>query len=380
MSTFIRRNLSGITASSIEKYLLLTGWDRDYSFVNDHISVFQRRDDIDFRIAVPATEDFSDYYERVYDLVTMLSLLLDKSENEIINSLKSAYTDRIEFRIITETSKEGKIPLDYAAQCLAGLKDLVLYAACAEEKASPICARTYNAAKSSLDKFQFEQTGMGSFVFNVGVRVASEEFEQLFLEEIDPPPPESTEHKVIKRIATAIQQVNAVADRQIKISDLVVNAYENGLTANMCDALSMLRPTGGEDIVLETSVHYAEAITREVVPASVSVFDNMHFALVDEISRVYKDCTLIEDVSFTGMITMLSKNGLGTGDDAENKIRLWTKYEGRMRAVDLLLSPDDHAMACDAYRDEKEVRVAGTLDKSGKHWFFSEVIEFSVLD
>ena len=62
---------------------------------------------------------------------------MEKTEQEIIDSLKSAYTDRLQFRIITEESQGGKLPLDYAARCLEGLKDLVLYAACAEENAKP---------------------------------------------------------------------------------------------------------------------------------------------------------------------------------------------------------------------------------------------------
>ena len=61
----------------------------------------------------------------------------------------------MQFRIITEESKNGKIPLDFAARCLDGLKDLVLYAACAEENAKPVCAKIYNGAKRSLERFQF---------------------------------------------------------------------------------------------------------------------------------------------------------------------------------------------------------------------------------
>jgi len=55
-----------------------------------------------------------------------------------------------------------------------------------------------------------------------------------------------------------------------------------------------------------------------------------------------------------------------------------TKYDGQTRAVDLTLSAANHAKACDAYRDDKEVTVEGTIDKSGKHWIFSEVTTFRV--
>lgn len=292
--------------------------------------------------------------------------------------LQDGYTDRMQFRIIAESSKNGRIPLDYAARCIEGLKELVLYAACAEEKACPICVRTFNNAKVNLDKFQFEQTEIGSFIFNVGVQVADEDNEQLFLPEVNPQPYEPPEHRIVKRIEKAILQIDDVAERRITMSNLVENAYEEGITANMCDAISMLKPEDG-DIELETSIHYAEAITRAVIPPTVRKFDNIHFALVDDISRRYKDCTLIEDVTLRGMINMLSKSASAV-EEGENTVRLFTKIDGKSRAVTLHLSPENHTLACDAYRDDKEVEVSGVIDKSGKYWFFSQVNSFRVIE
>ena len=378
MNAILNKSLNGITPASIEKYLSFTGWKRDTSFANHKLMVFQNNTEGNLRIAVPATTAISDYIARVYDLILTLSSLTDCAENDIIASLKSAYTDRMQFRIIAESSKNGKIPLDYAARCIEGLKELVLYAACAEEKACPICVRTFNNAKVNLDKFQFEQTEIGSFIFNVGVQVADEDNEQLFLPEVNPQPYEPPEHRIVKRIEKAILQIDDVAERRITMSNLVKNAYEEGITANMCDAISMLKPEDG-DIELETSIHYAEAITRAVIPPTVRKFDNIHFALVDDISRRYKDCTLIEDVTLRGMINMLSKSA-SAAEEGENTVRLFTKIEGKSRAVTLHLSPENHTLACDAYRDDREVEVSGVIDKSGKYWFFSEVNSFRVIE
>lgn len=379
MSLIERKRLVGITSASIEKYLLLTGWNRVGNLGNK-ISVFSDKEDDTFRLAVPASDSVSDFYERVSDLVHTLSAYSEKTEQSIIDSLKSAFTDRIQFRIITEDSKEGKLPLDYASRCLEGMKDLILYAACAEENAKPICVRTYNSAKANLDNFRFEQTELGSFIFSIGVQVANEDFEQMYLDEIAPPPEEPPAHKIVKRIETAIQQIDNAVNRQVTLSELVENAYVDGITANMCDAIAKLRPDGDGDMLLETSIHYAEAITRTVQPPKVCTFDSIHFAVATEISNRYKDCTLIEDVTLSGTIRMLSKSGSSAEDESENKVRLLTKYEGKQRGVDLTLSSANHKVACDAYRDDKEVSVTGTLDKSGKYWFFSQVTGFEVTE
>ena len=207
---------------------------------------------------------------------------------------------------------------------------------------------------------------------------SDEDNEQLFLPEVNPQPYEPPEHRIVKRIEKAILQIDDVAERRITMSNLVENAYEEGITANMCDAISMLKPEDG-DIELETSIHCAEAITRAVIPPTVRKFDNIHFALVDDISRRYKDCTLIEDVTLRGMINMLSKSASAV-EEGENTVRLFTKIDGKSRAVTLHLSPENHTLACDAYRDDKEVEVSGVIDKSGKYWFFSQVNSFRVIE
>lgn len=379
MNAYLLKNLKGITSASIEKYLLFTGWIRDDTFRNPRMWVFKNKLDPELIIAVPASEKATDFYPRVYSLIQTLSAINEKSEQEIIDSLKSAYTDRLQFRIITKESKGGKIPLDYAARCIEGLKDLVLYAACAEENAKPVCVRTYNSAKRALERFQFGQTQIGSFIINIDVQVADEENEQLYLAEATIPPEESPEHKIIKRIGTAITQIDNVANRQVEVGDLIEDAYIDGITANMCDALAKLNPEKSEDVMIETSVYYAEALTQTVEPPKICTLDNAHFLFIDEISKRYKDCTLIEDVTLEGTIKMLSKSTSNDGDEEENTVRLLTKIDGQMRSITLHLSPENHMLACNAYRDDNEVNVSGTIDKSGKYWFFTEVTEFKVI-
>ena len=73
MSLIERKRLVGITSASIEKYLLLTGWNRVGNLGNK-ISVFSDKEDDTFRLAVPASDSVSDFYERVSDLVRTLML------------------------------------------------------------------------------------------------------------------------------------------------------------------------------------------------------------------------------------------------------------------------------------------------------------------
>lgn len=379
MNSIIVKNLKGITAASVEKYLTFTGWERDKAFANPRLWVFRNKKDPEFRLAVPGNENSKDFYYKLFDIIETLSAYCDRPVEEIIESLKSAYTDRIQFRIISDCTKDGKLPLSYATQCIEGLKDLVLYAACAEENARPVCLRTYTHARTRLDKFQFAQTAYGSFVFNIDVQVAEEDNEQDYLPEVVTGIPESPEHRIVKRIKTAIDQIDSAASRTAAIGDLVTTAYYDGITANMCDALYKLKPEGTENVCIETTIRYAEVITQSAQEVSRKTLENIHFLVADEISKRYKDRNLIEDVVLTGTIKMLTKECNPDNDEIENTIRLVTKIDKQVRSISVHLSVMDHIAACNAYRDDKEVEIAGTLDKSQARWFFTNVTSFKVL-
>ncbi len=379
MNSIVEKNLRGITAASVEKYLRFSGWERDLDFANHRLWVFYYREDPEFRLAIPSNDTSKEFFTKLYDIIFTLSDFQGRSHEEIIEAMKSAYVDRIQFRIISEVTKDGKLPLSYATRCIEGLKELVLYAACAEESARPICLRAFNHARTSLDKFQFAQTGYGSFVFNIDVCIVDEENEQEYLREVIDQFPDSDEHKIVKRIKTAIEQIDSAVERTAEIRDLVATGYQDGVTANICDALGKLRPEGTEDIQVETTFRFAEAITQSIEEPARTTLSNIHFMVADEISKRFKDRNLIEDVALTGTIKMLTKENNPDSNENENTIRLVTRIDGKPRSISVHLSAADHIAACDAYRDDREVEISGTLDKSQSRWFFTEVTEFKVL-
>lgn len=202
----------------------------------------------------------------------------------------------------------------------------------------------------------------------------------MYLLDVAPTIPEPKEHKVVQRIRTAFNQVDQVASRQVRLDDIIDTAYEDGMTANICDAILKLRPEELHDAVLETTFRYAEALTHSTEEVSVCKFESEHFMYAEEVSKRYKDYSLVEDVDILGRIIMLSKDSDAPEDEPENTIRMRTVFDGKNRTITLHLSPEDHKMACDAYRDSQEVHVVGTLDKSGKYWFFEEIESFEVLE
>lgn len=362
-----------ITAASMDRYLQLNGWTRNYDFANRNMMVYTSRNNSPKTIAIPASEEFDDFYSIVSNVIELLQKKENRPANEIIKDITTTFIDRLEIRVISEITEDGKIPLEYAADCVEGLKELILYSVCAEQSARPICYRATEYAKSLLNKFKLAQTEKGSFILNVDIQVVDENNEQTVLDGCECDVPTPFEHKVIERIGTAIGQVDAIVQNQCQLSETAETAFEDGITANMCDAFLKMRPVSDADKVT-TTIRFASSLTNRTGQVKRIEMRANHFLVIDELSKIYRDKVAIQDVNLTGIIRSLSKR---TESDSDLKtIRLYTTFNGSPRTVTISLSDAQYRIACDAHRDGLEVSVSGELDMSERYWVMNNVTNF----
>lgn len=365
------RPIEGITVLSLDRYLNLTGWDRDFDFPNKHIWNYHYREIPERRLAIPASDEYVDYPVRLESIIETLSVINGTPKEEIIKDLKATYFDRLEFRIISPISVNGKLPLDYAAECIEGIKDLILYSACAVQDARPICLKATSRAKENLSKFELGQTEVGSFIINVDAKVVDENDDHII--KLDYPTP-SIEHRIVERISTAIHQVEMVTSQQRQITDMASEAFKDGITANMCESFLRLQPEDRGPIELEATIRYASAVTDKIGVKRRAKLGDVHFAVMKEISSIYRDKTIVEDMTLTGII-----NKMQLRNQEEHTIAIDCKVNGGRRIVQAILSDEQHKLACDAYESTLLVKISGVVNKSQKIWAISEIERFEVL-
>jgi len=362
-------NLKNITAASLERYLLINGWIRNYDFLNRNLMVFELNEEI---LAFPASEKFTDFYAVLPNILESLSYLYDKSESDISKEIAASYRDLLEFRIKADFSNEGQLPLDYASECIDGIKELILYAACAEQFKQPVCFRITNNAKNLLNSFRLSQTEVGSFVINIDIQVADEE-EQYTLNGIEVD--SGIEHMVVERIGQAIKQIDVITKDYKLFSEIIDDAYATGVTANMCDALMKLKPDA-LDAEIETKIRYATACGKK--ETDVIKIKNHHFYIMNEISRYYKSQDSQVTTSVEGYITSLNKKRIDIVH-ADRVIRAVVDLNGVMRSVIAELCEADYRIACDAHRDGEKIFISGILDTSKRIYRFLRVESFGII-
>ena len=362
-------SLKGISPQAIDRYLSLCGWERDFSFQNRKIWRYSHKSESEVQLLVPARDDLPDYLLRVEQVISILGEIFEKPEVEIVNDLFTTYSDRLEFRVISPFAEAGKLPLDYATECIEGIKNLILYSACAVHDAKPICLKASNKAKETLNRFELGQTGIGSFVINIDAKVASEDDDHIGrLGE----PSSTDEHKVVERISTAIQQVKKITEGA-KISDIAVAASKDGITANMCESFLKLKPPHDPCTELETTICYASAITDQIGVKKTVKFSDYHFSIIQEIANIYRNNILVEDMVLFGLINKMQRN------NEERIISIECRTDDGKRLVQATLTEEQHELACDAYKAARMVRISGVVDKSKKIWTMEDLSLFEIL-
>lgn len=362
-------NIKNITAASLERYLLLNEWVRNYDFSNKNMMVFEFKNEV---LAFPASEKFSDFYISLPNVLETLSHLYEKKVRDIVKEINASYHDLLEFRIKSEISNDGQLPLDYAFECIEGIKELILYAACAEQTNQPVCFRVTNNAKNLLNGFKLAQTEVGSFVINIDIQVADEE-EQYTLDGI--PVESGMEHMVIQRIGQAIKQIDEITKDIDLFDEIVANAYESGVTANICESLMKLKPDSS-NAEIETKIRYASVYGKREV--DIIKIQNGHFYTMNEISKHYRENESEMLVSVEGYITSLNKKKIDEVH-SDRIIRAVVDVNGDMRTVSAELCDEDYRIACDAHRDGEKIYISGMLDTSKKIYKFLRVDSFSIV-
>lgn len=346
------RNLHEITALSFEKYMLLKGWHRDYQFNNKRLMVFEHETD---RIAIPGSETFPDFYDKVENVLFTLEMFFDEDIDEIVKDIITSYYDRLEFRIQSDYTTNGKLPLGYAAECIDGLKNLILYSSCAEQKIQPVCLTPPKKSRELINNFKLAQTEIGSFIINIDTEVVSENEEQIDfdLAPVDVP----TEHKIVQRIFTGISQINDVTEDKMSVSKLVQDAYFTGITANMCDALLKLK---ADEVKIDAVVRYASALTKKTGVVEKVVLSNKHFHVMKEISEKYRTVAIYEDITLHGLVGEMKKDKVRNNEQRE--IVLITILDGKYKKVRIELSEEDYRLANKAHMENREIDITGDLD------------------
>lgn len=346
----------GIPVDNLVRYLQATGWRRRKDYPLPNVLVFIGPPDDNGELidcVFPSTTDARSYARDVGRVIEALSILEQRRPEEIAEEIRSLETDRLKVSLASNETARGSMPLGTAAQMLYGLRSLMVATARMEAEPAPSHRTTRKRESEFGDFCRLGQTELGSFVINIEIPI---------LVEYDN---NSSSRKVIQRIMRGLDIVtHAQAPEQL------VNAYSEGMNANMLEAMLLLRPDAHN-----FQINIASRFTKQI-PLYQSAPDNVevrahNFDLMEEGARQLRELDVVKVRAYRGRVRTLVSNTGQVNIDVTDKNKSYQLHS--------YLTGADYWNAVHAHDKKLDVIVIGKLNFHGPQRWIDEVVKFEIV-
>lgn len=346
---------------SFSRFLLKLGWTKT-SDLNEYYDVWHSPiiDDKQEELVIPVTNDVFRLERNLSNIIKTMMFFYGKKEYQILDDYESSVRDQIKFRVKSEMTEDGYIPLNEGVRLLENTKEMLVasFLSVNNKKKNFTGPRPENV-NEVINNIRMGQTEEGSFIINIYLPNDYYEDGQLplFEEEND-----SFTRKALAIIEQAsIELINKAKIFEEQNNNLSVfdDSYLVGVSSNFCSAVSEISSNGKNDveieIILNNGINEKEdirkiEINKEIIP------------IVDTVKEYYKQDLTTENFVLIGHVTKLHQEI----DDTEGDITLTCEIEGKLKKVKLELIETFYTIAQEAHRNKSYLRCVGTLQTNGK--------------
>ena len=367
----------------VQLYLSSQGWVINDGGSSDVATSYHNPKFGDAEILLPLRRDFADFALRMSDVVQTLAILQRKSIWEILNALSGPPSDVLRLRVASSETTLGNVPLDEGIRLLRGGRDMLLSAACSVVRPRAFHPeKPFKDARDFIEECRLGQTERGSFVATIIAPVPPMLSQRSFMEEDEAFQKEM--EPFARQVTTRLMSGLELVDHAVKEArlDPILEGIENGVSANLCDAVVAMRPAGDQSRV---DIRMTWSRSRPRLPVGVPdvvTFGRADFEIIEEASRRLRERARPERERFEGKIVELRSLIASLYDDLEGKVVLRAIVGGQIVRIKIVLNRDDYRRACDAHRDDRLVAVSGIIhhDVKVRVYELSEPRDFEVFD
>jgi hypothetical protein len=273
------------------------------------------------------------------------------------------------FKLLVGSEENDSIPLEIASRNVKAMRDLLLYGACSEIEAHAHFEQPIAAARGMAQGFNFCHTFRGSFGFEVSSRVAAE---HQTLDLFEAP----ARRRIVERLTRGLISLDEAVRRDSP--DVIVEAFEHGLNARMCDSLISLSDDGRCDY--EIDVRWG----RTVQPAPDLDRFSPVFVSQGAIEVLRAASHALKRVEphpdrLRGLVVNLHCVRNPLDGDARRTIEVKCLHPQRgPLLVRMSLDPLLYSIAIDAHARGLEIDAWGILQRTGNTWTLDPIESFLV--
>lgn len=361
MSLRFDRFCLNYTFSSFSRFLLKLGWENTND-LNEYYNVWHSPviNGKQEELVIPTTREVFRLEHNLDNIIKTLMSFYDKKEYQILDDFENSVKDQVKFRVMSEMTEDGYIPLVEGVQLLENTKEMLIASFLSvNNKRKNFTGPHPETVDEVINNIKMGQTEEGSFIINIYLpNDYYEDGQPSLLEEES----DSFTRKALTIMEQASTELISKAETyEEQNNDLSVfdDSYLLGVSSNLCSAISEISSNGKNDveieIILNNKIDDKEDVRRieirkELIP------------IIDTVREYYKQDLTTEDYVLIGHVTKLHQEI----DESEGDITLTCLIDGKLKKVKLELNETFYTIAQEAHRNKSYLRCVGTLKTSGR--------------
>jgi hypothetical protein len=386
-----------IKPAEARAYAAASGWVR-VPTANGKVAVFNRPgSDLD-QLLIPLDPDLADYSKRMAEVVEGLAEHQKRPAPEVLNDLLLPPSDVLRFRIDEPETEAGVVPLVQGIDLLEGARRAILASACSVVQPQTFHPRLSRAeAEQLLQACRLGQTERGSFTAVVACpldAVGGEAIPAKPMPLFDgaeaedggtslpaPPGPEPFTRKATGLLMKSVARIVSAVDADQVTSLLAPASDHPPISANLCEALVMMQPTGDRSR-LTIQASWSRTLPPPPgasLPAIVHLRRDV-FPVVEKLAVTLRPAREPKPSQFIALVDALS----GDPDEhnrvsGEVQLLVFDAEEGSFKAR-VNLNADDYHIAWEAHGMAGYVSLNGVLKLGGRVHRIEDVSNFKRLN
>ena len=361
MSLRVDRFCKNYTFSSFSRFLNKLGWEKTND-LNEYYTVWHSPiiDERQEELVVPITNEVFRLERDLNNIIKTLMSFYDKKEYQILDDFENSVKDQVKFRVKSEMTEDGYIPLVEGVQLLENTKEMLIasFLSVNNKKKNYIGSHP-ETVDEAIKNIKMGQTEEGSFIINIYLPNDYYENGQpsLLEEESD-----SFTRKALTIMEQASTELITKAETfEERNNDLSIfdDSYLLGVSSNFCSAISEISSNGQNDveieIVINNKINDKEDIRRIEIKKEI-------IPIIDTIKEYYKKDLTTENCVLIGYVTKLHQEV----DESKGDITLTCLIEEKVKKVKIELNETFYTIAQEAHRNKSYLRCVGTLKIDGR--------------
>jgi hypothetical protein len=361
-----------VTPRAMKTYAQGLGW-KPVPVGDGPVAVFHRPDSELHQVIIPLDESLDDFADSTAEVVRKLAEFERRSPEEVLNHLLLPPSDVFRFREIGTDTETGTLHLDEAVGLLDGTRRMLLSVAHSTLRPQPYHPRLSRVeAEQFVRNCRLGQTERGSFTVTLACPldfVPGTLFEQ-----------EPFARRVTTGLLDCLHAIAQAADEN-RVDQLADQARFPYLSANLCEALLLLRPSGDRSR-LSVSVAWSKALPQPERFAGAPAIDLLpeSFDAAAYLAPKLREVPEQKHAAFVGFVDVL-RGEAGVGGMMEGEVVFAIVLDGgelvRARAE---LPPDFYMEAGEAHLHNQPVYFRGYLIRGPRINQIEKVQDFRRLE